>query len=153
MTMKGCLVGLSKLLLGVTLALVLLSLAGVATARYFMAQLSVMPAKPIYGNDGPAPTAIAPTEPAPVATAPTAPPPAQEEPDLEIPPGGYEAVVTQPIGLVLRAGPGADFERLGGIDNNTAIIVLTTSDDGEWLNIRLQSGQEGWVKGGNTRRL
>lgn len=150
--MKGCLAGLSKLLLGVTLALVLLSLAGVATARYFMAQLSVMPAKPIYGNDSPAPTAIAPTEPPPVATASPDPPPAQE-PEVEIPPGGYEAVVTQPIGLVLRAGPGVDFERLGGIDNNTAIIVLTTSDDGEWLNIRLQSGQEGWVKGGNTRRL
>ena len=33
------------------LAFVLLSLAGIATARYFMAKLSVLPPKPVYEND------------------------------------------------------------------------------------------------------
>ncbi|WP_008308285.1 SH3 domain-containing protein [Leptolyngbya sp. PCC 6406] len=156
--MKGCLVGLSKLLLGSFLALVLLSLAGVATARYFMAQLAMLPPKPVFSND--APPAVSPSVPSeeavngaeetPPAVAETEPEAAPSEP---APPGSYEAVVSQPIGLVLRSGPGTEFERMGGVDHNTPILVLKSSDDGEWLNIRLTStGQEGWIKAGNSQR-
>lgn len=75
--MKGFLVGLSKFVLGVVIALLLLSMAGVATARYFMARLAVLPPKPLYGSEQPAP----PTEPPPAApTAETAPAPAAEAP-------------------------------------------------------------------------
>ncbi len=146
-SMRGCLIGLSKLALGGCLALILFALAGVITARYFMAQLAVLPTRPVYSNDRPEPEAPAAAEaPSPVVTAPVAPP---APPD---PPGSYEAIVNQPIGLILRAGPGTQFERLGGIDNNTRILVLGEDDSREWLNVRLRTtGQEGWIKGGNIR--
>ena len=79
--MKGCLIGLSKLVAGITLAIVLFSLAGVATARYFMAKLSVLPPKPVFENDAPA---IASPDTNPAASTPTVPEvaaPAPEEPD------------------------------------------------------------------------
>ncbi len=141
--MKGFLLGVVKLILGVSLAMVLLSLAGVATARYFMAKLSVLPPKPVFNNDAIAQSAPqASTAPVPAAATPAA-----------LPPGSYEAVVVQPRGLVLRAGPGEDQEQLGGVDNNEAVIVLASSDDGSWLHIRIKSnGQEGWVKAGNTEQ-
>lgn len=155
--MKGFLVGLTKLILGISLALVLLSLAGVATARYFMARLSYLPPRPAFDNDvanveeavitetvSPEPAAV----PAPVNAAPD--PVSESAPS----PGSYEAVVIQPIGLVLRAGPGIDYERLGGVDYNDQILVLKTSDDGRWLNVRTSdTGQEGWIKAGNTQNL
>jgi hypothetical protein len=56
--MKGFFLGLSKLILGVAVALILLSMAGVATARYFMGRLSVLPPKPLYGDE--MPTALSP---------------------------------------------------------------------------------------------
>ena len=160
--MKGFLTGLSKLVLGVVIALLLLSLAGVATARYFMARLSVLPPKPVFTNDNPpAPAADAP---APEATAPEAAveaPPAEPAPTAETPPpepepepGSYQAVVVQPIGLVLREGPGTTFSQIGGVDYNQAVTVLEASPDESWIRIRIdESGQEGWVKAGNTRQV
>jgi uncharacterized protein YgiM (DUF1202 family) len=157
--MKGCLVGFSKLTLGVFLAIFLLSLAGVATARYFMTRLSVLPSKPVFSNEtvvtGADPTAADPTATAdsdPVADSTETPTP--EQVPFERPPDSYDAVVVQPIGLVLRSGPGQEFQQLGGIDYNDPVLVLKSSDDGEWLNVRLpDTGQEGWIKSGNTQPL
>ncbi|MBD2259784.1 SH3 domain-containing protein [Pseudanabaena sp. FACHB-2040] len=152
--MKGFLTGLSKLVLGVVTALLLLSLAGVATARYFMARLAVLPPKPAFENDalpqppqtqaGEAEAAAAPAE-----AAPTPDPP----PTPELEEGAYEAVVVQPIGLVLREGPGTTFAQLGGIDNNDAVVVLEESPDNQWVKVRVtENGQEGWIKAGNIRK-
>ncbi|MDA0266758.1 MAG: SH3 domain-containing protein [Cyanobacteria bacterium] len=148
--------GFSKLVLGVFLALFLLSLAGIATARYFMTRLSTLPSKPVFSNEAVAPGASPSTaseggtapNPTPPATTPTA------QPTLERPPNSYDAVVVQPVGLVLRSGPGVEFQQLGGIDYNDPVLVIKTSDDGEWLNVRLpDTGQEGWIKSGNTQPL
>lgn len=153
--MKGFFIGLSKLILGVAIALILLSMAGVATARYFMGRLSVLPPKPLYGDEMPtapeaapeAPAAAAPEAEAPPEAAPEAAPP---EPALE--PGAYEAVVVQPIGLVMREGPGVEFPQVGGVDVNEAVVVLEEPADQDWVKVRVVSnGQEGWVKAGNTR--
>ena len=57
--MKGFFIGLSKLVLGIAIALMLLSMAGVATARYFMGRLSVLPPKPIYEDETPVAPAVA----------------------------------------------------------------------------------------------
>ncbi|MEA5448192.1 SH3 domain-containing protein [Leptolyngbya sp. CCNP1308] len=154
--MKGFFLGLSKLILGVAIALILLSMAGVATARYFMGRLSVLPPKPLYGDEMPAPEPEAapetaaepavepPPEPAPVAEAPL-------DPALE--PGAYNATVVQPIGLVMREGPGVEFPQVGGVDVNEAVVVLEEPADQSWVKVRVVSnGQEGWVKAGNTRR-
>ncbi|HSM84425.1 MAG TPA: SH3 domain-containing protein [Nodosilinea sp.] len=154
--MKGFFLGLSKLILGVAIALMLLSMAGVATARYFMGRLSVLPPKPLYGDemggDMPAPEAApgAVPEAAPEAAPVVEPPPAA--PALE--PGAYNAVVVQPIGLVMREGPGVEFPQVGGVDENEAVVVIEEPADQAWVKVRVVSnGQEGWVKAGNTRRV
>lgn len=159
MAMKGLLEGLTKLFLGVLLAFILLSFAGVATARYFMAKLSVLPPKPSFDNDfrqGQQATEVsspaAPASPAqaqatPAATATAVP---AISPD---PPGSYQAVVVQPIGLILRAGAGLEHGQIGGVDYNEELLVLKLSADERWMNVRLDNGQVGWVKAGNTQRL
>ena len=149
--MKGFFLGLTKLTLGVLLAFVLLSLAGVATARYFMAKLSVLPPRPIFENDVALQVEAANAQPeaesAPVAALPTAP-------VEEIPPDSYAAVVVQPIGLVMRSGPGAENPQLGGVDYQEQVLVLQTDDSGNWMKIRVRdTGQEGWVKAGNTQTV
>ncbi|MGG6241990.1 SH3 domain-containing protein [Nodosilinea sp. AN01ver1] len=151
--MKGFFIGLSKLILGVAIALILLSMAGVATARYFMGRLSVLPPKPLYGDEMPTATEAVPAAPTPEAAAApeAAPEAAPPEPALE--PGAYKAVVVQPIGLVMREGPGVEFPQVGGVDVNEAVVVLEEPADQDWVKVRVVSnGQEGWVKAGNTRR-
>ncbi len=157
--MKGFLVGLTKLVFGVSLALVLHFLTGVATARYFMAKLSVLPPKPVFSNDaietqtGTADVAQADAA-QETAAAPEVQPEASPEVEIENPPGSYEAIVVQPIGLVLRGGPSLEFEQIGGVDYNEEVLVLKESEDGRWLNVRVpSSGLDGWVKAGNTERV
>ncbi|MEM9503152.1 MAG: SH3 domain-containing protein, partial [Cyanobacteria bacterium P01_E01_bin.43] len=93
--MKGFLLGVTKLILGVSFALVLLSLTGVATARYFMAKLSVLPPRPVFDNDVALQSAESAPPPPPPAEAP--PPPPEKEaapPAPPIPPRSNEAVVS-----------------------------------------------------------
>jgi len=168
--MKGFFTGLSKLILGVAIALILLSMAGVATARYLMGRLSVLPPKPFYGEE--LPVEPPPTEAAPETTPETTPeaipetaaqaeaPPAETPPAVEpapvdpaLEPDAYDAVVVQPIGLVMREGPGVEFPQVGGVDVNEAIVVLEEPADQSWMKVRVvANGQEGWVRSGNTRR-
>lgn len=164
--MNRFLINLSKLILGMALALVLLTLAGVVTARYLMGRLAVLPAKPLYGDEQPSPppTATTPTVASPPTTPPAppqptpavTPPPTPVAPGAEVPTapaGSYEAVITQPIGLVLREGPGSDRPQLGGLDYNQAVVVLEEPTDQPWVKVRVAAtGQEGWVKAGNLRR-
>lgn len=144
--------GLLKFVTGFLLAIALLFFAGVSTTRYLITRLTAPPPRPTFPNDNPTapPPAV---EPSTQAAEPTATPtPAPTPTPLE--PGAYAALVTQPIGLVLRQGPGTDTEQIGGIAYNEELVVLETSSDGEWLRIRLEgSTVEGWVKSGNTERL
>ncbi|MEM6433414.1 MAG: SH3 domain-containing protein [Cyanobacteria bacterium P01_D01_bin.115] len=152
--MKGFLLGVTKLILGVSFALVLLSLTGVATARYFMAKLSVLPPRPVFDNDVALQSTESAPPPAPVEAAPPTPEVEAVPPAPEVPPGSYEAVVIQPIGLVLRSGPGAEHQQLGGVDYNDQVLVLETDPGERWVKVRISSsGQEGWVKAGNTQAL
>jgi uncharacterized protein YgiM (DUF1202 family) len=174
--MKGFLIGLSKLILGMAIALALLSMAGVATARYFMARLAVLPPKPLYGAEVPAsPPPDPAAAPDAAADAPAAPPPeaaaapaavpaaapaaepaaeSAEAPVAEaLPPGSYRAVVSQPIGLIVRSGPGTEHGQVGGVNHNAELVVLEEPAGQGWIKVRVAStGAEGWVKAGNTRR-
>ena len=147
-------VGLTKFVLGVAIALFVISLAGVATARYFLTQLATAPERPVYDNDAPDPQPPpAPAE-AEAAAAP-APTPAQPEPQASAPESDaqalYQVVVTYGEGLLVRSGPGAEYGTIGGIDYDDTIDVLEES--GRWFKVRA-GGVEGWIRGqGNTQRL
>jgi len=153
--MKGFFLGIVKLIFGVSLALILLSLTGVATARYFMAKLSVLPPRPVFDNDVVAEQPV----PSEVTAEQVQPQPSPAQPETanaapEYPPGSYKAVVVQPIGLVLRSGPGTEHQQLGGVDHNEEVLVLESSEDGQWVKVRISdTGHEGWVKAGNTRNM
>ncbi|WP_330205186.1 SH3 domain-containing protein [Cyanobacterium sp. Dongsha4] len=72
----------------------------------------------------------------------------------DLPEGAYRGKVIWSTGLSLRAEPGIDSERIGGVGYNWEIIILGTSDDGGWQKIRIpSSGQEGWVKAGNIEKI
>ncbi|PHK15816.1 SH3 domain-containing protein, partial [Nostoc linckia] len=139
---------------------------GVAVALYFMNRTGIPPAKPIFSNDSPSVKAQAPkaTDPAPTPTStkspsgatptptPTESPQATPSP-TPLPSGAYRGRVTWAEGLSLRAQPNQDGERIGGVGFNQKIIVLEESEDKAWQKIRLEdSGQEGWVKAGNTEK-
>ena len=76
------------------------------------------------------------------------------EEDEELPTGAYRAKVTWSTGLSLRSEPGQEAERIGGVEYNSEIIVLKTSEDGGWQQVRLPGNQqEGWVKAGNVEKV
>lgn len=45
----------------------------------------------------------------------------------------------------LRAGAGFEFEVIAEIAPGTRVVLLGRDGAGQWLNVRLASGQEGWV--------
>ena len=148
------LINLIKFLLGFALAIALLGLGGVLVARYLITQLTAPPPKPAFANDKPLATAktsataksAAKTQSSQTANN------SSTEPELE--PGAYQARVVQPIGLILRDGPGRDSNQIGGIEYNSRVVVIEESPDKEWQRVRLEnSDRAGWVKAGNTERL
>jgi cytoskeletal protein RodZ len=157
--------GFAKFLTGFTLAIALLFFAGVNITRYLITRLTAPPPKPIFPNDSPAavnsaaptpsasPTASAAPSPTPssdAASSPASSPSPSPSPTDE---EGYEARVTEPIGLILRSEPSQESERLGGVEFEQDLIVLETSPDGEWLRVRLPNNDtEGWVRAGNVER-
>ncbi|GAB1539500.1 SH3 domain-containing protein [Scytonema sp. NUACC21] len=155
-----------KFILGILLALTILVGGGVATALYFMNRTSAPPPKPTFANDfppvqGKKPKAVASKSAAKKpnstleskAEAPAQPTPSPTESPKELPPGAYNARVTWPQGLSLRAEPLSEAERIGGVGFNSRVIVLQESSDRAWQKIRIEgSDQEGWVKTGNTRK-
>lgn len=146
---------LSKLILGLAFALILLSIASIATARYFMGRLAVLPPKPHYTNEPTEVKAPTPTVAPPSVAVPPAQPPAAVAPAPEPPPApaSYPAVVIQPIGLVLRQGPGTDLPQVGGLDYKEAVVVLEEPANQGWVKVRsIASGKKGWIKSGNLRR-
>lgn len=148
------LLNLIKFLLGFTLAIALLGLGGVLVARYLITQLTAPPPRPAFANDKPlaATKTSAASKSASKAQSPQTASNATAEPELE--PGAYQARVVQPIGLILRDGPGRDSNQIGGIEYNSRVVVIEESPDKEWQRVRLEnSDRSGWVKAGNTERL
>ncbi|MEM8779259.1 MAG: SH3 domain-containing protein [Cyanobacteria bacterium P01_G01_bin.49] len=89
-----------------------------------------------------------------VSVTETEPEEVAEEEKETLPTGAYRAKVTWSTGLSLRAEPDFEAERIGGVGYNSEIIVLKTSPDGDWQQVRLSgSEQEGWVKAGNIEKV
>jgi hypothetical protein len=155
MVMKNFLIGLSKFVLGLILAMLIMSLAGLSMARYFMTRMVEQPERPTYENDLPEdqkPAAKAPeasdaqasdaqssenTEPA-AKTEPETKPEAEKETDSA---DGYNAYATTDLNL--RSGPGTTYDSIGGVGTDENVTVL--EEDGEWLKVQLSNGTEGWV--------
>lgn len=155
-----------KIILGVLLAISILLGGGVALAIYFMNRTSMNPPKPIFSNDKASVKAQAAKTPTPgvinaansqgtsiLKSKPTSTKSPKKELEKPLPPGAYLARVTWPQGLILRAEPKVNAERLGGIGFNAKVIVLQLSNDKTWQKIRIKSsGKEAWVKAGNTKK-
>ncbi|MEA5466412.1 SH3 domain-containing protein [Leptothoe sp. PORK10 BA2] len=147
------LLGLTKLVIGVAISLLVISLAGAATARYFLTQLSSLPERPVYDNDSPAKPQVASTDaastPAPEKPSEDEAPEASTVDDANV---LYQVKVTYGSGLLVRSGPGNEYDSVGGVDYDETVDVLEESGE-RWLKIRVD-GLEGWVRGkGNTERL
>ena len=156
-----------QFILGFTIGIGLIAgISGAALFAYYR-KMSVLPQKPIYPETTAKPelkeeiTTIEPIESTNMGdeveesliTEPEAEPEPEPEPEPELPANAYRAVVTWPEGLSLRSEPSANSGRIGGIGADASIIILGTSDDGNWQKVKLPwSNQEGWVKAGNTER-
>lgn len=152
---------LVKFVLGVILAIAILTGSGVAVALYFMYRGTTHPPKPVFANEkgmvkaeqSPSPKIAKSTS---SSTLPSTPEPtASETPSAKpLEPGAYRARVTWQQGLILRTEPSLNAERTGGIDYNQQVVVLEDSADKNWQRIRLEdSEQQGWVKAGNLERV
>lgn len=161
--------GILKFVTGVLVALALLFVGGAAAARYIITRLTSPPPKPVFAEEqvSQSSDSVAPnrsgdqassnpqgesSEPLQVFTDPVEP--ESEAPQAEQAERDANARITQPIGMVLRQGPSQDTTQIGGLYYNDEVILLGTSSDGQWQQIRLPgSGVEGWIKAGNTERL
>lgn len=150
--------GVFRVILGIALALALLFLAGAGLTRYLLTRLATPPPRPTFPND-PSPSVVASPTGSPVSPAAATPPSpaspvaeASPSPSPSPSPQGYQARITQPIGLIVRQEPSAGAAQIGGVEYNREVTILEDSPDGGWQKIRL-GNLEGWVKGGNTQRL
>ncbi len=149
-----------QFLLGFILGVALL-LGGAAALGYVVfTRLSTPPEKPLFAEEKPKSPTKAPVKtPKPdekslKADPSESPAPQAEKTQETLPSGSYKAKVTWPQGLSIRAEPSTSSSRIGGIDYNTEVVILGTSNNGQWQKIQLFSnGQEGWIKSGNTEKI
>ncbi|MFM9267968.1 SH3 domain-containing protein [Tychonema sp. BBK16] len=143
-----------KFLVGFLLAIVLMTGASVAAALYFAAKLTTIPERPTFPNDKTA-VRIAGAKPTPTAKASPVSDSSSDTPSPKpLAPGTYRALITQPIGLILRDSANRDANRIGGVGYQEKVVVLEDSPDKEWQRIQVEDGsRDGWVKGGNTEKV
>jgi hypothetical protein len=78
------------------------------------------------------------------ATKPEVSPP--EKPRISIPvspPQGPSIVTVTGTFANIRSGAGSEFSTVGTVKQGDKLILL--GEYGEWFNVRLESGQEGWI--------
>lgn len=148
---------LLQFVLGVITGLILLLASGTAAGYYFFTRMVVTPGRPVYSEER-ATATPAPPDPEPENAPPEPETPAESlEPESateELEPGAYRATVTWPDGLSLRSEPSGESESIGGLAYDQEMIILRTSQDGNWEQIRLpNSDRTGWVRAGNSEAI
>ncbi|WP_107666327.1 SH3 domain-containing protein [Cyanothece sp. BG0011] len=158
--------GVFQFLLGFFLGIFLL-VGGTASLAYVVfARMNANPEKPTFAEEKP-PETTAKAETQPVVNKETKTQPVEEvvakEPVIEeeteeetedLPDGAYRAKVTWSTGLSVRSQPDLNAERIGGVEYDSEVIILQTTADGDWQQVRLpNSQQEGWVKAGNVEKV
>ncbi|MEL4898234.1 SH3 domain-containing protein [Crocosphaera sp. Alani8] len=154
--------GVFQFLLGFFLGIFLL-VGGTASLAYVVfTRMNANPEKPLFAEEKPQDTtANADSDPASQQATETKPveevvstETVMEEETEKLPQGAYRAKVTWSTGLSLRSQPSSDGERIGGVEYDTELIVLKSSADGDWQQVRLPNNQqEGWVKAGNVQEI
>ncbi len=154
--------GVFQFLLGFFLGIFLL-VGGTASLAYVVfARMNANPEKPTFAEEKP-PETTAKAESEPVTNNDSKTQPVEEvvakesvieEETEELPDGAYRAKVTWSTGLSVRSQPDLNAERIGGVEYDSEVIILQTSNDGDWQQVRLpNSQQEGWVKAGNVEKV
>ncbi|MDJ0600174.1 MAG: SH3 domain-containing protein [Crocosphaera sp.] len=154
--------GVFQFLLGFFLGIFLL-VGGTASLAYVVfSRMNANPEKPLFAEEKP-PETTAKADTQPVTQPQTKTQPVEEvvatesfieEETEELPDGAYRAKVTWSTGLSVRSQPDSNAERVGGVEYNSEVIILQTSADGDWQQVRLpNSQQEGWVKAGNVAKI
>lgn len=154
--MKKMFSGFAQLVLGFTVAILLVVGGSVAASLYLVARLTALPPKPDFSAHSSdmaieSSTATPTPSPSPSAaptTTPTPTPTSQPEDNAL-----YQARVVWPEGLVIRAEPNYDATSLGGVAFDASVSVLEERDSGAWQRIRTRTGEEGWVVGGNLATI
>ena len=155
--------GVFQFLLGFFLGIFLL-VGGTASLAYVVfSRMSANPEKPTFAEEKPPETtAKAESKPATQAETKTesveevaaTEPVIEEEETEELPDGAYRAKVTWSTGLSLRSQPASDADRVGGVGYDAELIILKTTTDGDWQQVRLpRSQQQGWGKAGNVQKI
>ncbi len=150
--------GVFQFLLGFFLGIFLL-VGGTASLAYVVfSRMNADPEKPMFAEEKAPETTAKVETPPETKTQPVeevvAKEPVVEEEQENLPDGAYRAKVTWSTGLSLRSQPAQDAERIGGVEYNTELIILQTSADGGWQQVRLPGSQrEGWVKAGNVAKI
>ncbi|BAQ60014.1 hypothetical protein GM3708_420 [Geminocystis sp. NIES-3708] len=145
---------LFQFIIGFFLGVILFG-AGIAGGAYFfLTNVSVTPSKHTFAEEKPSSNQskkeVSTPENSPSKTEVEKPKPETED----LPTGAYKARVTWSTGLSLRSEANTDAERIGGVDYNAELIILSTSNDNQWQKVRIpSSGQEGWVKSGNVEKI
>ncbi len=148
--------GIAKFILGFFLGIFLLASSGAATAFYLWTKLSAIPPKPIFAEEQQKASPAAKKTNSLKASKSQASkqPTPRESPRQELPPGAYKARVSWQEGLIVRAEPTLEAERIGGLAFNQEVFILKESGDKRWQKVRLAEGElEGWIKAGNIERV
>lgn len=62
----------------------------------------------------------------------------------EVPP--ITGIIQSLQSVNVREGPGLNYREFVALNPGTGVIVLGRTEDGNWLNVRLEDGREGWVR-------
>ena len=153
-----------QFILGFLLGVALIAGSAVGAAYYYFVKVSSsVPEKPVYSEETAETTQVTDSQTTETnqeeaeldleATDNSQPDPEIAETEEQLPPNAYYANVTWPQGLSLRAEPNINGARIGGVGYDAKILILEETADKKWQRVQIPwSKQEGWVKGGNTKR-
>lgn len=150
--------GFFQFLLGFIIGIILFGGGIAGGAYYFLTRVAVDPADPIEMNsdaDQSPEEEVTVVEDSSDSEEVEPEPEPEPEPESEdLPEGAYRATVTWDTGLILRAEPTENSDRVGGVAYDQELIILGRSDDNDWDRVRVVgTGQEAWVKAGNVIRI
>ncbi|WP_308255836.1 SH3 domain-containing protein [Geminocystis sp. GBBB08] len=146
---------LFQFIVGFFLGVILFGAGIIGGAYFFLTNVSVNPSKHTFAEEKTSPEVKKPEPEKPEVQKPEPEKIEVTKPEPEnLPAGAYKAKVTWSTGLSLRSEPDTNAERIGGVDYNAELIILSTSNDNVWQKVRVpSSGQEGWVKSGNVQKV